>query len=117
MEANDQWAFFLINQANPLAFIISKHLTDQQGRIDSILIPHKSSGQIAITFLKAKDIPVFFSLLFQKADLLTDKLKSGENIDYLHTIVFRNLAAGILPDARFGLWCFADFTAQSQRQM
>ena len=64
---------------------------EYKNMLHAIFVADIGAGQITIAFLKAKDITVGFLLLFQFADLLTDKLKARQNIDRTQSIMLCDL--------------------------
>ena len=81
-----------VQNRNTLQLVMSRHLADQHRRIDSVLIPHISTGKIPITFLKAEDVAAFLAFFLQIMDLFADEFKSGQDVDHPDAIVCGNLS-------------------------
>ena len=81
----------LIQQADALGGVVAEHLADHIGTVHTVLIADVGAGQVAVAFLKAEHIAVCPALLFQLANLLTDKLESRQHIDCPQTIMGGNL--------------------------
>ena len=85
----------LIQQADALGGVVAEHLADHVSTVHSILVADVGAGQVAVAFLKAEHIAVCPALLFQLANLLTDKLESRQHIDCPQTIMGSDLLAHI----------------------
>ena len=85
----------LIQQADALGGVVAEHLADHVSTVHAVLIADVGAGQVAVAFLKAKYITVCLALLFQLADLLTDKLEAGQHIDSTQTIMGGDLFAHV----------------------
>ena len=81
----------LIQQADALGGVVAEHLADHVSTVHAVLIADVGAGQVAVAFLKAEHIAVCPALLFQLANLLTDKLESRQHIDCPQTIMGGNL--------------------------
>ena len=71
--------------------VIGRHLTNQHRCHYCILIPYGSSGEVAVALLKAEKKAFLLSLFFQKLDLLSNPLESGQGMAHLDTIMLRYL--------------------------
>ena len=83
-----------IQQTYSLGSVIAEHLTNHIRSIHAILITNVGTSQISIAFLKAKHITLYSALLFKFSNLLSNKLKTSENIN---SISSRNDLQSALP--------------------
>ena len=80
-----------IYQCHALKLVICGHFTDEHRTVDSILIPDIASRKVTVTLFKSEDKPILLALFLQCQNLLSNIFKTGEYINDLHAILFRNL--------------------------
>ena len=76
-----------VEKADALRLIEAEHLTDHEGTVDGILIADIAAGEVAVALLEAEDIAFRMAFLLEAADLLTDELEAGQDIDGFDAVV------------------------------
>ena len=74
-----------------MGLVIAEHFANHVRSIHTVLVAHVGTSQISIALFKAKHIAVCLALLLQSANLLTDELETGQNINGAYPVVTSNL--------------------------
>ena len=91
----------LLQKADAPGGIVAEHFADHVRAVYAVLVPDVGAGEVAIAFLKAKNVAIRPALLFQLADLLADKLETRQHIHGSDTVVPGNLFSHIHGDNGF----------------
>ena len=72
------------------ASVVCRHLADQHGSDDRILVTHIGACKVSVALLKAENETIHLAVRLKLRDLVADPLEAGQGLSELHSVMLRH---------------------------